>query len=82
MFGRLALNSTQAISEGFTVQPDEIIKKYINKKGITTTVLRPSGKAEINGEIVEVETDGEYLDKGINIEVTEISGNRILVRKT
>jgi hypothetical protein len=30
---------------------------------------------------VEVETDGEYLDKNVNIEVTEISGNRILVRK-
>ena len=81
LFGRLALNSVQATSEGFTVQPDEYIKKYINKKGITTTVLRPSGKAEIDGEIVEVEADGEYLDKGVDIEVAEISGNRILVRK-
>ena len=81
LFGKLALNSVQATSEGFTVQPEEIINKFINKKGITTTVLRPSGKAEIEGEIVEVETDGEYLNKGVNIEVTEISGNRILVRK-
>ncbi len=82
LFGQIALNTVQSASEGFTVQPEDVKNKYLGKKGITKTVLRPSGKAEIEGEVIEVETIGEYLEKGINVEVVDVSGNRIVVRKS
>lgn len=82
LFGQIALNTVQSASEGFTVQPEDIKKKYLGKKGVTKTVLRPSGKAEFDGEVIEVETIGDYLEKGTEVEIIEVSGNRIVVRKS
>jgi membrane-bound ClpP family serine protease len=54
-------------------------------KGTAVTALRPSGKAEFAAdqerEILQVETDGEFLQAGTVVEIIEVSGNRILVRK-
>ena len=49
--------------------------------GVTVTLLRPSGKASLGNEVLSVETDGEYIGKGIKIVVTEKSGNIIKVKK-
>ena len=80
-FQRLALNAAQNTSEGFTVQDEAEINKFIGKKGISVTTLRPSGKAEINGEVVEVVSDGEFVEKGTNIEVIDVTSNKIIIRK-
>jgi membrane-bound serine protease (ClpP class) len=45
------------------------------------TALRPAGKADFDGEILVVETDGEFVEPGSPVEVFEVSGNRILVRR-
>ncbi len=49
--------------------------------GVTVTLLRPSGKASLGNEVLSVETDGEYIGKGIKIVVTGKSGNIIRVKK-
>lgn len=53
----------------------------IGARGIVTTSLRPSGKAEIAGEIHDVIAEGEFMDKGSHVEVLEIKGNRVIVIK-
>jgi membrane-bound serine protease (ClpP class) len=45
------------------------------------TDLRPAGKAEFDGEVLAVESDGEYVEAGSPVQVVEVAGNRILVRK-
>lgn len=51
--------------------------------GVARTFLRPSGKAEIRGEIFDVITEGEFMEKGTPVIVTRIEGNRVIVsRKT
>jgi membrane-bound serine protease (ClpP class) len=42
--------------------------------------LRPAGIAEIDGERIDVISDGEFINPGENIVVTRIDGNRIVVR--
>jgi len=42
--------------------------------------LRPGGKATFDGMLVDVVTQGEYLDAGTPIEVIERRGNRVVVR--
>jgi membrane-bound serine protease (ClpP class) len=49
------------------------------KRGITTTDLRPAGMADIDGERVDVVSDGGYIEKGKEIEVLEIEGPRVIV---
>jgi len=49
--------------------------------GIAQTILRPAGTALIGGVPVDVVTDGEFLDAGTSVRVSEVSGNRIVVEK-
>lgn len=48
-------------------------------EGIATSALRPSGKAELGGRIVEVTTQGSYLESGTRIRIIKISPYQILV---
>lgn len=44
-------------------------KRFLGKRGIAVTSLRPSGHVEIDGERVEVVTRGEFISAGSNIRV-------------
>ncbi len=48
-------------------------------KGVTTSSLRPYGKAEIEGNLYEVKTLGNYLKTGTVIEVMRIENKIIYV---
>jgi membrane-bound serine protease (ClpP class) len=81
LFNRLTLKAAQTAEEGFTVQSREEEARLSGRRGVTVTKLRPVGKAEIEGEVVYVETEGEFVEAGTEVQVIEVSGNRILVRK-
>ncbi|MBC8352683.1 MAG: peptidase [Planctomycetes bacterium] len=49
--------------------------------GIAESPLRPAGKAIFEAAYVDVVTDGSFVDKGMQVRVVEISGNRIVVRE-
>lgn len=74
---RLILKNEFKQSEGFTVGKKSSLS--IGDRGRTTTKLRPVGSALINNELIDVTTDGEFIDKDSEIEVVEIDGNRIIV---
>jgi membrane-bound serine protease (ClpP class) len=48
--------------------------------GMTAGPLRPAGKARFGPQLVDVVTQGEYLGTGVEIEVIERRGNRVVVR--
>ncbi|MBI4716328.1 MAG: hypothetical protein HY763_00830 [Planctomycetes bacterium] len=48
--------------------------------GETEGPLRPAGKARFGGLLVDVVTEGEYLEGHTRIEVIERRGNRVVVR--
>jgi membrane-bound serine protease (ClpP class) len=52
----------------------------VGERGVATTNLMPAGKAEFNGELVDVIADGMPIDRGSTIVVTKTRGNRVLVR--
>lgn len=65
-FKRVALTDTQ---EGFT---SSFIKENLKgKRGTAHTVLRPSGKIMIDGQLYDAYTRGEYIEKGQEVEVIE-----------
>jgi membrane-bound serine protease (ClpP class) len=47
--------------------------------GTAITLLRPSGKATIGGELYDVVTQGDFVPKGSKIRVAKIKGTRIVV---
>lgn len=51
-------------------------------EGKTLTKLRPAGFARIDGRRVEVVTGGDFIDAGVPVVVTEVHGNRVVVKKT
>ena len=54
---------------------------FLGKRGEALSDLRPAGKSEIEGEFCDVVSDGPYIVQGSTIEVIEVAGNRIVVRK-
>lgn len=49
--------------------------------GRTETLLRPAGKARFGAMLVDVVSQGEYIDSNEKVEVIERCGNRVVVRK-
>ena len=53
----------------------------VGAKGAAETPLRPSGKALFDGELIDVITEGDFVDVGEPVQVRLVEGNRIVVRK-
>lgn len=53
----------------------------IGDVGQVTLRLRPSGRARFGDAIVDVVATAEFLGKGTWVEITEIHGNRVVVRQ-
>ncbi|HOX11675.1 MAG TPA: NfeD family protein, partial [Spirochaetales bacterium] len=49
------------------------------RRGVARTVLRPSGRAEIDGVAYSVETEGLFLPEGTPVRVLKVRGSRIVV---
>lgn len=81
MFNRLLLSTSQESSAGYTVQTEDVSLRLLGARGETITTLRPVGKAEIEGEVLVVETEGDYMGPGTTVEVVAVNGNRVVVRE-
>ena len=53
----------------------------VGQSGVALTLLRPSGKAEINGQLVDVISEGGFIPVGSQLQVVQCSGKRVVVRK-
>ena len=53
----------------------------IRQVGTAATNLMPSGKADFNGELVDVITEGLPIDRGTSVVVTKTRGNRVMVHR-
>jgi len=77
-YKRIALTDTQQSSAGYNSSFNP--KDMKGKKGITETVLRPSGKVLIEGQLYDAFTRGEYVDKGQAVEVLSETGSSLQVK--
>jgi len=67
--------SQQAVGDLGVEKPD-----LLNGTGEALTHLRPSGIARINGQRVDVVTEGGLIERGAAVKVVAIEGARIVVR--
>ncbi len=76
---RVALQGSLQKADGYTstfIQTD-----LVGMRGTAYTVLRPSGKVQIDGEIYDASTRGSFIDKGDEIEVINQQGTSLKVKK-
>lgn len=52
----------------------------VGSHGVAHTDLRPSGRAKIEHELIDVVAEAEPLDRGTPIEVVAVQANRVVVR--
>ncbi|WFD11588.1 NfeD family protein [Tepidibacter hydrothermalis] len=78
MYKTLFLSTTLNVEKGYIPSQDNNI--YLNKEGITISDLRPSGKIEIDGEILDVITEGIFIEVGQKVKVAKVESNKIIVR--
>jgi membrane-bound serine protease (ClpP class) len=83
MLGRIILTSTGPAGElRSSATAEEAEKSLVGTKGEALSRLRPSGRAEFGDKILDVVTEGEFLEAGTVIQVLKVEGNRVVVKKS
>lgn len=56
--------------------------ELLGRMAKTSTPLRPSGAIELDGERIDVVSEGSYMGKGISVIIVKVEGSRIVVRES
>lgn len=78
-FSSVALSTTQQRADGFTSNTYAL--DLIGKRGKVHSRLRPSGRIEIEGEIYDAASRGEFIDQDEEIVVISTEGTSLKVKK-
>ncbi len=75
MLNKLVLQNSMSSGEGF-VAGENNLHHLLNRTGIAVSMLRPSGKIEIDGEIYEARANSGFIDAGKEVVVmrSELGG--------
>ncbi len=64
-----------------TVNKQDMSLFAVGNRGVTRTRLALIGEALINGQVVEVKSEGGFINEGEEIEIIRISGDSLFVAK-
>ncbi len=80
LFRNFALQRVQNVDEGF-VSIDNSLLLLKGKEGTAVTVLRPAGKVEIEAEIYDAVTSGEFIQRGKSVKVIKVEATQLYVEE-
>ncbi len=81
-YGAMVLQAAQPNAGGFTSPVQDALEPRIGLRGVTTSMLRPVGRARFGGAVLQVVSRGAYIPSGTEIEIIEIDGSRLVVETT
>ncbi len=76
---KIRLDLEESKKEGFITSED--LERFIDKEGVTLSVLRPTGLALIEGKRLPVQSEGIFILKGKEIIVIRREGNMLVVKE-
>lgn len=79
-FGHLALTKTQQVSDGYTSASTDY-SSMLQKKGVAITILRPSGKIDIEGNLYDATAISGYIEKDEKVVVVNYQTSQLIVKK-
>ncbi len=80
-YGSLVLLNSETAVAGYIATNIEENMKLIGKIGVALTTLRPAGLIDIDGNRIDVISNGDYIDEGEKVEVLKVDGPSIIVGK-
>jgi membrane-bound serine protease (ClpP class) len=78
LWNKLVLKDAEKTEVGYTSSDD--LTRLIGKEGTVLTLLRPAGTVDIEGQVLDVVSEGRYINPGTRVKVLSVQGNRIVVR--
>lgn len=78
--GRTMILHTELDTAAGYVGTAEELQALVGTDGTAETDLRPAGMARILGKRIDAVADGEFIERGQPVEVTQVEGNRVVVR--
>ena len=79
MLDELVLDERQQNRDGYTSVIDK--SKFLGATGVCVTDLRPAGTITVEGEPIDVVTEGSFVKAGDIVKVINVDGSRVLVRQ-
>ena len=81
--GRLSKSSlvhseTESNEEGYRSTQDLAV--FVDKEGIASSVLRPTGIADFDGVRLNVSSEGDFIPAGTKVRIVSVEGSKILVK--
>ena len=67
--------SQRVIGDIGTTRPE-----LLQQTGTAISALRPSGMALINGQRIDVVTEGPHIENGVSVKIVAVEGLRVVVR--
>ncbi|MEM1128080.1 MAG: NfeD family protein [Bacteroidota bacterium] len=77
---RFVLAANLRGDEARIARESEHRSRYLGKPGVAVTPLRPTGVVEIDGERIEVQTEGDFVAAGSRVRVVAINRRQYFVR--
>ena len=74
----ISLEEAQLRDKGYISARD--YRQYLGKEGIALSTLRPAGIGLFGGERLDVVSQGDFIEKGTSIVISQIDGYRLIVR--
>lgn len=79
LWSRLVLKDSEHTVNGYVSSQD--YTEFLNKTGVVTSLLRPAGVIEVEGQLLNVISEGQFIEPGVIVKVVSVTGNRIVVRQ-
>ncbi len=79
LFRRIILEQATDKASGY--QTSEATDDLVGRQGVTLTALRPAGACMFDDRRLDVVTEGEFIEAGVPVKISETHGNRIIVQR-
>ncbi|WP_379161590.1 nodulation protein NfeD [Paenibacillus sp. sgz5001063] len=79
IWNRFILKDSLTKEQGFVPVLEKL--SLVGASGVSITPLRPAGTVNLNGERVDVVTEGSFIAAGASITVIKVEGGRVVVKE-
>lgn len=59
---------------------ENVLQGLLGQTGVTHSTLRPFGVAEIDGKMIDVCSQGDFIDRDEKVQVVQITGKTVIVK--
>ncbi|KAB3533259.1 NfeD family protein [Alkaliphilus serpentinus] len=79
-FSRIVLSARENPDLGYTASGRKY-DSHLGKIGVVKTFLRPAGTILVEDELLDVVSEGDFIEIGSRVKIVKIEGRKIIVRK-